>query len=65
MGNSLEVDRKLENPYDNFDNFKGRFLEKIGGKNKDAFYFLFDKDNKLVKDWENLPKKEELAILLK
>lgn len=62
LGKSLEVAKKNKNLYDNFDAFKERFLTLYKGENKNAFYFLFDKQNQLIKEWEDLPSEQDLII---
>ena len=65
LGKSLEVAKINENQYDNFDAFKERFLILYKGQNKDAFYFLFDKQNQLIKEWEDLPSEQDLLTLIR
>lgn len=65
LGNSLEVQKIMDNPYENFEAFKKDFLAKYSGKSIDSFYFLFNSENKLIKEWENLPTKEELQNIFK
>lgn len=65
LGKSLEISKEIENPYENFETFKAKLIEKIGGKNPNSFYFLFDNKNILISEWENLPTKEQVNHLLK